>query len=76
MTPVPYVLKGNRSNSDGKFYGWLANGGTTIASVVEGTDHGFRSENDLEKWARGQALAHKASISPPDRHYVEKEFVL
>ena len=70
MTPVPYVLKGFKS--DGKFFGTLTYG----SEVVSQNESGEKSEKNLESWAREAALDHKASISPRETYKVERTFVL
>lgn len=76
MTPIPYTTESYKSNEDGRFYGKVSYGGTVVASVVEGNDAGFKKDTDFDNWARGVAVAHKASISPAETHVVQRTFVV
>lgn len=76
LTPVPYLTESYKSNSDGKVYGKVTYSGTVVASLVEGDDNGVKDEGAFEKYARGVAVAHKASISPADTHVVTRSFVV
>jgi len=69
---TPYVLKGEKV--DGRFFGTVSYGADVVGDT-KGTD-GFKSEKDLDSWARKVASDHKTSISPRETHKVERSFTL